>query len=208
MNNLFKNNIYTEIPLNNIVPNSINPNRMPKGTFNKLKKSLKKFGQLNPIIVRKKEKKYEIIDGEWRWRAAKEINMPSLQCRVIEASDEDVAKLIFATTIKGKNDMYKASNIVFELSKKEDNDTLKACNLDRARIERQTKYHKSSKAHILRSVKDERDTSGVYDIKDYKNVLIITLPHDKYEKVCSSLRKIDKDISKALIRLLDIKEVE
>ena len=161
MNNLFKNNIYVEIPLNNIIPNSINPNRMPKGTFNKLKKSLKKVGQLNPIIVRKKEKKYEIIDGEWRWRAAKEINMPSLQCRVIEASDEDVAK-----------------------------------------------FHKSSKAHILRSVKDERDTSGVYDIKDYKNVLIITLPHDKYEKVCSSLRKIDKDISKALIRLLDIKEVE
>lgn len=201
--NLFKKSILKEIEVSKIKPNRINPNRMPKGTFNKLKISLKKFGQLNPLIVRKIGEEYEIIDGEWRWRASKEIGLNTLLCRIIEANDEEVAKLIFATTIKGKNDMYKASQLVFELSKTEDNDTLKACNLDKARIERQTKYHKSSKAKALKNVKDEKDTSGVFSIENYKNVLIFTLEPEDYKFIVEKLRKINKNLNIALKKVLE-----
>ena len=116
------------IPIDSIKPNAINPNKMPDPIFKKLKASLKKFGQLNPIIVRKVDEiradqptitTYEIIDGEWRYRASKDIGLREIQCKIIEATEEEVAGLILATTIKGKHDAYVAADMVEGLAKTE-----------------------------------------------------------------------------------------
>ena len=101
-----------KIALNKIQPNTFNPNKMPDGTFQKLKLSITKFGIFNPILVRKKENKYEIIDGEWRWRAFQDLRMYEIPCRVIEATDEEVKQMIFASTIKGKHNAYDSQQIL------------------------------------------------------------------------------------------------
>ena len=148
---------------------------MPTPTFEKLKFSLKKFGQLNPIIVRILDKGYEIIDGEWRWRAAKEIGWSEVTAKVIEASKEEVAGLIFATTIKGKHDVYGASDLIEKLIETESNESLKAMNLDKAKIERKTKYSGSDKIKKVgrapKKIKDEKDSDNVKPISAYKKLI-------------------------------------
>ena len=173
------------ININDIQPNKINPNHMPDKTFNKLKMSLKKFGQLNAIIVRKLgNNKFEIVDGEWRFRASKDLGLQEIQCKVIEATEEEVAKLILATTIKGKHNLYETLDIIEKLQKTEDQETLNACNLDKMKVERRIKYHGSKKIKIVRpkdNKRDEKDGANVKPIEDYKRVVVISL--EEYNKL-------------------------
>lgn len=167
-----------------IIPNKINPNKMSTQTFNKLKLSLQKFGQLSPIIVRKKQDNFEIIDGEYRWRASKELGLTEIQAKIIEATDDEVAKLIFATTIKGKHNIYETTDIIESLVKTEDKETLEACNLDKDKIERKTKYagNKSIIVANKKQIKDEKDCDNVKPVSKYKK-LIFLVDAPKYCKV-------------------------
>lgn len=52
-----------------------------------LKREIEKDGLLNNLVVRKNGDFYELIDGERRWRALKELGWESVPIRVIEADD-------------------------------------------------------------------------------------------------------------------------
>lgn len=204
---IFENSYNKSINVEKIIPNEINPNNMPKKTFNKLKASLKEFGQLNPIIVREMSNdKYQIIDGEWRWRASKEIGKSKLECKVVKASKEDVAKLILASTIKGKHDVYASSKIIEKIldEKGVDPEVLKAINLDTKKILRKTKYNKV-KGIKRKGMKDETDSYNVKTVDKYKKILLLTIDSDKYDEVIDKLRKVDGNLSDALIKLLEKK---
>lgn len=176
------------ISVNQVVPNKINPNKMPAPTFEKLKLSLTQFGQLNPIIVRKIPTVigshesvfasiYEIIDGEWRWTAAKALGWSEIQAKIIEATEEEVAKLIFASTIKGKHDVYESSDLIEQLAKTETSSSLKAMNLDKGKIERKTKYHGSKKIVIVKRKeknRDEKDSGNVKPVDKYKKIILLS----------------------------------
>ena len=95
---LTKNAVETEkilqIPTCQIIPN---PNQ-PRKTFSqesiiKLADSIKQHGIIQPITVRKQGELYEIVSGERRLRAAKELNMPSVPCIVININDEKSAEI-------------------------------------------------------------------------------------------------------------------
>jgi hypothetical protein len=173
------------IPIEKIQPNKINPNRMPDKTFKKLQMSLRKFGMMMPIVVRRLENdKYEIIDGEWRYRASKEIGASDIQAKIIDATEDEVAKLILATTIKGKHNLYETLDIVDKLKATEDSDTLNACNLDKDKVQRRTKYSGSDKIKIVKpkgNKRDEKDGAGVKAIGDYKRVVVLSV--EEYEKL-------------------------
>lgn len=206
--NLFEKQIIKYILLTQIQPNRINPNRMPNLTFDKLKLSLKKFGQLNPIIVRPIEKdRFEIIDGEWRFRAFKALELSEIQCKIMEVNDEDVVKLILATTIKGKHNLYETLDIIDKLAKTEDIETLKACNLDKNKLERRIKYHGSEKIKMVKSKnnqRDEKDTLTVKEIKNYPKILMFTFKPEIYDKVVLKLESYGKNLSKSLLKILEI----
>lgn len=60
--------------------------------------SIREHGVLEPLTIRKKgDKKYEILAGETRWLAAKEVGETELPCRLMDVDDSD-ARMIFATT--------------------------------------------------------------------------------------------------------------
>ena len=181
---LFENEI-KYINVDKIQFNNINPNRMPSKTMKKLKLSMTKFTLLNPIVVREIGKdKFEIIDGEHRLKAARELGWLDIQAKIMEATEEEVAKLILATTIKGKHNLYETLDIVEKLQKTEDQETLNACNLDKMKIERRVKYHGSKKIKIVRpkdNKRDEKDGANVKPIEDYKRVVVISL--EEYNKL-------------------------
>lgn len=60
------------VPIDSLVPNSYNPNRQSEHDFDLLLKSMRTDGFTQPILLRRENS--EIVDGEHRWRAAKQLN--------------------------------------------------------------------------------------------------------------------------------------
>ncbi|MBA7579004.1 Nucleoid occlusion protein [subsurface metagenome] len=63
--------------------------------LNRLKEAISKDGILIPLIVRKVDTHYELIDGERRWRIAKELGFKTVPCDVVEATDGRADDLIW-----------------------------------------------------------------------------------------------------------------
>lgn len=67
--------------------------RFDEGDLEELADSIKNNGILQPILVRKKGKGYEIVAGERRYQAAKLAGLEEVPVIIREVSDEDVFKL-------------------------------------------------------------------------------------------------------------------
>ena len=61
-----------DLLIDEIVPNRLQPRKhFDDHKFNELERSIKENGVLQPIIVQKGTKGYELVVGERRWRASK-----------------------------------------------------------------------------------------------------------------------------------------
>ncbi|MCF6464450.1 ParB/RepB/Spo0J family partition protein [Clostridium sp. Cult2] len=85
--------------IQNLKISSISPNEgQPRKEFNaellaELTESIKQYGVIQPIVVRKKGNGYEIIAGERRWRAAKAAKLNEIPCIVKKVDDKHAMKL-------------------------------------------------------------------------------------------------------------------
>jgi len=81
-----------------------NPNQ-PRKQFDEdalleLSESIKQFGVLQPLVVVKREKFYEIIAGERRWRAAKLANIKEIPVIVKDFTDEEIVEVSLIENIQ------------------------------------------------------------------------------------------------------------
>ena len=84
--------IVIQIPIEEIVPNPYQPRRVfSEKSLEELKNSIESYGVLQPITVRKKNEKFELVAGERR--AAKLANLKTIPAIVHEVSDETSAVL-------------------------------------------------------------------------------------------------------------------
>lgn len=87
----------------------VEPNRsQPRKNFNEdslqeLAESIKQFGVIQPLIVSKKEKYYEIIAGERRWRASKIAGLKEIPVVIKDFNDEDVLAVSLIENIQREN---------------------------------------------------------------------------------------------------------
>ena len=81
--------VVREIPVSEINPNPYQPRQnFDPQTLNELAESIKIYGVLQPIIVRKVENgSYELIAGERRLRAAKIVNLEKIPTIIRDYSD-------------------------------------------------------------------------------------------------------------------------
>ena len=71
----------SEIDISLIEPNSEQPRReFDDDSLLELAQSIKIHGVIQPIIVRVKDKGYELVAGERRWRAAKKAGLKKITC--------------------------------------------------------------------------------------------------------------------------------
>ena len=76
--------------------NKVEPNRdQPRKKFDEdalveLSESIKQFGILQPLLVRKRKDYYEIIAGERRWRAAKIAGVKEVPVIIKELTDQEI----------------------------------------------------------------------------------------------------------------------
>jgi ParB family chromosome partitioning protein len=83
-----------QIPLDQIVPSPLQPRTEFRGErLQELIESIREHGVIQPLIVRRKGEKYELIAGERRWRASKEVGLPEAPTIVREATDLEVLEL-------------------------------------------------------------------------------------------------------------------
>ncbi len=77
-----------EVPLDDIDPNPRQPRtHMDEEPLEELARSIEAHGVLQPIIVRRRGDRYELIAGERRWRAARTAGLESIPCLIQDIDD-------------------------------------------------------------------------------------------------------------------------
>lgn len=79
------------VDIDDLVPNPFQPREgFDKESIGELASSLKSVGEIQPIIVKKNKKGYQIIAGERRWRAAKFARLKRVPVLVKDTAEENV----------------------------------------------------------------------------------------------------------------------
>ena len=85
---LNKDEIIKMIKINDIEPNKEQARKFfDEEALEELSNSIKEYGLIQPIVVTKKDKYYEIIAGERRWRASKKAGLSEIPV-IIKENDE------------------------------------------------------------------------------------------------------------------------
>ncbi len=77
--------------------------KFEKAALQELADSIKTYGVIQPLIVRKKGNFYEVVAGERRWRAAKIAGLKEVPVVVKEYSDREVAEIALIENLQREN---------------------------------------------------------------------------------------------------------
>lgn len=93
-----------EIKISDIVPCSFQPRtEFDRDALESLAQSIKEKGVLQPLLVRKKNDKYEIIAGERRWRAAQLAGLEKVPAIVKDLSDSETLEIALIENLQREN---------------------------------------------------------------------------------------------------------
>lgn len=82
------------LKINEVEPNRNQPrNNFDEDSLMELSESIRQYGIIQPIVVKKRENHYEIIAGERRWRAAKLAGLKEVPVIVKDYSDQEIMEV-------------------------------------------------------------------------------------------------------------------
>ena len=91
----------TLIKISDIEPNVNQPRRnFDEDALHELAESIRQYGILQPLLLQKKDKYYEIIAGERRWRAARLAGLKEVPAIVKEYSSQEVVEIALIENIQ------------------------------------------------------------------------------------------------------------
>lgn len=89
-NTVDTNNSIFYIDINHIKPNAKQPRKyFDDEKIEELAESIKRYGVIQPIVLRKSQNYYEIVAGERRWRAARIAGLKEVPCIMRDFTDEE-----------------------------------------------------------------------------------------------------------------------
>ncbi|HMS41185.1 MAG TPA: ParB/RepB/Spo0J family partition protein [Pyrinomonadaceae bacterium] len=92
---------FLELELDLIEPNAEQPRtRFTEQNLEDLAQSIRVNGIIQPIVVRRKGGRYEIVAGERRWRAAQRAGLKKVPAVIKEVSDEKLLELALVENIQ------------------------------------------------------------------------------------------------------------
>jgi len=96
-----------ELPLDAIIPNPYQPRRdFNPELLGELSASIREYGVLQPVTVRRTGDQYELIAGERRWRASREAGLTTIPARIIDAYEQDAAMLALIENLQREDLSY------------------------------------------------------------------------------------------------------
>lgn len=90
------------IPIEDIDPNPDQP-RQNLGDLSEMIASIREKGVLEPILVRRRESRFQIVAGERRYRAALEAGLPEIPCVVKDLSDPEMMEIALIENLQRKD---------------------------------------------------------------------------------------------------------
>jgi ParB family chromosome partitioning protein len=91
----------TLIKVNEIEPNKSQPRRrFDEDSLQELADSIKQYGVIQPLILQKKDKFYEIIAGERRWRAARIAGLKEVPAIIKDYSPQEIVEIALIENIQ------------------------------------------------------------------------------------------------------------
>jgi len=107
-----------EIAVERLDPNPWNPNRVDPTIFAKLRAYIEREGFVEPLVVRAKGDRYEILGGEHRHRVAKELGHETVPCVVVDVDDRRARILtVNLNELKGQSVPSLLAQLIHDLSK-------------------------------------------------------------------------------------------
>lgn len=200
-----------QLRLADLVEPTQNPNHFESERFELLKAAIQKKGFLQPILVREKAGRYEIIDGVHRTRAAKALGLAEVTAEIVDCDDHNAAILQIAMNrLRGDLNLAEVGAILADLSKvgmSEEDLTLSGMTV--AEIEGLLDLVKPDDilegSNIVESNEKPETQEKVFD-------LVLTFEDaDRLKKVKSILRKAAKpsrDLAVGLEKLLGLEDGE
>lgn len=86
--------VTTEISVDKVRPNPYQPRtRFPEKVQHELMESIRQNGLIQPIVVRKVGEQFELLAGERRLRAMKDLGLPTITAHIRELSEEEMRTL-------------------------------------------------------------------------------------------------------------------
>ena len=83
-----------QVDIKKIEPNRNQPRKQfDEDVIEELAESIKQFGVIQPLIVKKRGEYYEIIAGERRWRASKKAGLKKVPVIIKEYDDKEILKI-------------------------------------------------------------------------------------------------------------------
>lgn len=90
------------IPTEDIDPNPNQP-RQNVGDLSELVASVQEKGVLEPILVRRRGPRFEIVAGERRYRAAVEVGLPEIPCVIKDLTDAEAMEIALVENLQRKD---------------------------------------------------------------------------------------------------------
>ena len=177
---------------------SANPNQ-PRKDFAeeailKLADSIRQYGIIQPLCVRKIGENYELISGERRLRASKELGMSSVPCLVIEADESKSAEIsIIENLIREDLNIFEQASAIEAL--------IDTYGLTQEQIAKKLSNSQSfiaNKLRLLRLSSDERRKILENNLTErHARALLRILDADLREKVLSKIIEEGLNVTKS-----------
>ena len=104
MNNIQLENTILQVPIEDIIPNRFQPRlSFDDASLADLASSIKEHGIIQPLVLRRKNDKYEIIAGERRFKAAKMAGLVSVPAVISNLDDNASAEVAIVENIQRKD---------------------------------------------------------------------------------------------------------
>lgn len=102
------------VPIESVQPNDYNFNRLRTEKFDQVRRTIDKFGMIKAVIVRTIDKdRYEIVDGEHRWKILTEMGSKIIPVRDLGEVDKKTAIELtqVSNLIHGHIDFFRLSDL-------------------------------------------------------------------------------------------------
>lgn len=107
------------LPVDELDPNPVQPRKnFPDGDLQELSDSIAQYGILNPLTVRLRDNKYELVAGERRLRAARLAGLYDVPCILLDVSLEDASLIALVENLQRRDlDFLEEANGLSQLIK-------------------------------------------------------------------------------------------
>lgn len=93
--------VASEIELDAIVPNRFQPRKdFDQEKLSELADSIRQYGVLQPVVLRKVGDRYELVAGERRWRASQIAERPTIPAIVRDLTDQEMTAIALVENLQ------------------------------------------------------------------------------------------------------------